>query len=257
MDSIDLSDIRMVLAPHELERIGRFRYAVYVEEQGKRTAHADHEARTLIEPEDHNWATRTYWVERGGEILGTVRTQRGPFPALMAEQMQLDRLPFGGQPNLVLFSRLLISPAARRTDVISKILIAGVAMTAGNGLIAGVHTCKPELAPVFETFGCSAYAAPFVHDEAGPQQPMALLCEGEYLRRRGSPLASWLETFKPASPHTDDFLALVESHRRETGRDIACPASRLAAPNHLPAAHHGRAMASNDANPEHAIGDRP
>ena len=228
MNPLDLSDVRMVITPDDVERVGRFRYSVYVEEQGKHALHADHEAKTLIEPEDRDWNTRTYWVERGGEILGTVRAQRGPFPTSVAEQMQLHRLPFGGQQNLVLYSRLMIAQKARHSDVIGKIFVVGFAITPGNGLVAGVLTCAPPLVRVFEMLGCAAYAEPFIHEEAGPQQPMAVLGEVEYLRRRGSHLADWLATFKQSSPHTNDFLSSVECYRERTGLSAPRTASRLA-----------------------------
>lgn len=229
MNPLDLSDVRMVITPHDLERVGRFRYSVYVEEQGKHAAYADHEAKMLIEPEDRDWNTRTYWVERDGEILGTVRAQRGPFPPSLAKQMQLDRLPFGGQQNLVLYSRLMIAQKARHSDVIGKIFVVGFAITPGHGLVAGVLTCTPVLTRVFEMLGCAAYAEPFMHDEAGLQQPMAVLGEVEYLRQRGSHLANWLATFKRESPTTNEFLSLVHEHRERAGLAVPRSASRLSA----------------------------
>ena len=49
---MDLHDVRVAVAPDDLARVGAFRYRIYVEEQRKFAAHADHEARTLIEPLD-------------------------------------------------------------------------------------------------------------------------------------------------------------------------------------------------------------
>ena len=106
--------------------------------------------------------------------------------------------------------------------------MVGFAITPGNGLVAGVLTCAPALTRVFEMLGCAAYAKPFVHNESGLQQPMAVLGEVDYLRQRGSPLASWLETFKPDSPYTTEFHSLVETSCRERDADAPRKASRLA-----------------------------
>ena len=227
MKPIDLSDVRMVLTPSDLERIGRFRYAVYVEEQGKSTPHADHRRRTLIEPEDRDWNSRTYWVEREGRILGTVRAQRGPFPPEVARQMRLDAFPFDGQSRLALYSRLMVAQQARHTDVVSRLIFVGVAITTWNHLCAGVMTCLPALVPIFEKLGCAAYAEPFVHADSGVQQPMALLCEAQYLRERGSPVADWVDSIKPESPHSAAFLALIEGYRTWASLTAPLAASRL------------------------------
>ena len=82
--------------------------------------------------------------------------------------------------------------------------------------------------PKARLLGCAAYAKPFVHNESGLQQPMAVLGEVDYLRQRGSPLASWLETFKPDSPYTTEFHSLVETSCRERDADAPRKASRLA-----------------------------
>lgn len=229
MDLIDLSDVRMVITPEDLQRVGQFRYGIYIEEQGKTARYADHQARTLIEPEDRDWNTRLFWVERAGGMLATIRVQRGPLPQDLAACMQLDTLPFGGQQNLLYFSRLMIVREARHSDVIGKIFVAGFSLAISNHLVAGVLTCAPALVQMFEMLGCTCYAKPFLHAEAGLQQPMAVLGEAEYLRKRGSTsLAKWLVAFKQDSPHTDDFLALTEMHRVKVGRGSPRTASRLA-----------------------------
>ena len=228
MESIDLSDVRMVITPHDLERVGRFRYSVYVEEQGKRTPYADHIAKTLIEPEDRDWNSRVYWVEREGSILGTVRAQRGPFPAITARQLRVELLPFPGEDSLLLFTRMMVAPEARHSAVTGKLFFTALAIAISCNVQAGVLSCNPNLIPLFEMFGCATYADPFVHTDAGMQQPMAVLGEVDYLRQRGSPLAYWVSRFKADSPYTNDFLALVESHRRKAGTEAPRRASRLA-----------------------------
>lgn len=227
MESLDLSDVRVVITPHDLQRVGQFRYSVYIEEQGKTARHLDHEAKTLIEPEDRDWNSRVYFAERDGKVLGTMRAQRGPFPEDLAASMGLDKLSFCGQQNLVLFSRLMVAREARHTDVAGKIFMAGFLIAPVYELAAGVLTCTPSLTSFFETLGCAAYAAPFVHEEAGPQQPMAVLPESQYLRQRGSPLGNWVSTYKPDSPLSADFLELIESYRSQSGKESLRKASRL------------------------------
>lgn len=227
MDTIDLPDVRVVITPRDLQRVGRFRYSVYIEEQGKAAKHLDHDAGTLIEPEDRDWNSRVYFAELDGKVLGTMRAQRGPFPGDLAAAMSLDKLSFCGQQNLVLFSRLMVAREARHTDVAGKIFMAGFLIAPIYELAAGVLTCTPSLNPFFETLGCAAYAAPFVHEEAGLQQPMAVLPESQYLRQRGSPLGNLVSTYKPDSPLSADFLELIESYRSQAGKESLRKASRL------------------------------
>lgn len=64
MESVDLPDVRMVIAPDDLQRVGRFHYGIYIREQGKAARHVDHEARTLIEPADASVPSCVPWIER-------------------------------------------------------------------------------------------------------------------------------------------------------------------------------------------------
>ncbi|MGN6519327.1 MAG: hypothetical protein ACTHK2_07890 [Dokdonella sp.] len=61
---MDLHDVRVAVTPDDLARVGAFRYRIYVEEQRKFAAHADHEARTLIEPLDRKASSLVYTIER-------------------------------------------------------------------------------------------------------------------------------------------------------------------------------------------------
>jgi len=227
--AMNLDDIRTVVTPEDLARVGRFRYEIYVQEQGKNALHVDHENRTLIEPEDRDVRSQIYWIESEGRILGTVRTQFGPFAPDFVESMQLHRLPFDPSRELFLFTRMMVAEDARRTEITTKLFRLGLTISITKNITAGILACAPRLVPVFESFGCLAYADTFVHSIAGPQVPMAVLGESDYMRERGSPLADWIQALRPLSVYTRRFLECVNEHRKHTASPPVRSARRLTA----------------------------
>lgn len=218
---MELSDVRVVVSPEQMERVGAFRYEVYVREQGKNARHADHVARALIEPADRQASSFVYYIERNGVIVASLRAE------LLDEQdgaHAASFAAFGFMPpsQMLFFSRLMLAADARGSVATARLLQSGFALAILKNRSLGLLTCRPALVPVFERFGCLQYADSFTHAEHGLQTPMAILGEVAYLRGRAAPLADWLATHRRESPYTRRFLDVARacaSHARSRVRD--------------------------------------
>lgn len=208
---MDLSDVRVVVSPEQMQRVGAFRYGVYVQEQGKSARYADHAARVLIEPTDHAASSLVYYIERNGDIIASLRVE------FLEAQDQAHAATFASfhfmpPAQMLFFSRLMVSADARASTATARLLQIGFALAILKGRSLGLLTCRPVLVPVFERFGCLQYADAFTHAEHGLQTPMAILGEIAYLRGRAAPLADWLAEHRPESPYTERFLDIARTY---------------------------------------------
>ena len=209
MKTFNSSQVRAVIDPADLERVGKFRYHIYVEEQNKLAMHADHDARTLIEPADRRACTSVYWLEDDNGILGTVRAEVLSQSDVEQEYLGLEAFDFLEPDQIVYFSRLMIAPNARGSRIASILCFTGFQLGVVKNCSVGILLCKPELVPLFASYGYVAYADEFVHPEFGSEVPMAIVGEVDYLRPRAPSLASWLERYRPDSPYTKRFLGRI------------------------------------------------
>lgn len=215
---MDLHDVRVVVTPEDLARVGAFRYRIYVEEQRKFAAHADHDARTLIEPLDRNASSLVYCIERAGEIAATMRVEFLDEDARARHAAAFDTFNFILPAQMMHFTRLMIAPAARNSDAMPKLLFLGFALALLKDRCFGLLTCKPELVPVFERYACLQYADVYVDAECGEQVPMVILGEPRYLRECGAPLADWLVRHRTDSPYSQRVLERIDAWRAERPR---------------------------------------
>jgi hypothetical protein len=222
---MDTSDVRIVFTPDQLERVGAFRYQVYIEEQGKTTVHADHVARRLIEPIDRDASSLIYFLERDNRLIATLRVEfLGADDYAHAPAFAVfDFMP---PSQMMHFTRLMVAPEARRSDATPKLLFLGFALAVLKDRSLGLLTCKPELVPVFEMYGCLQYADAFVHPEHGSQVPMAILGEVDYLRARAAPLAGWLAQHRTENLYTERFLDRIAAYRAASRNAVGVRAAR-------------------------------
>ena len=226
---MDLSEVRVALCPEDLERVGAFRYSVYIEEQGKTARYADHERRVLIEPEDRSPRSLVLWIEREGRIVGTVRADMGPFDIEAIEQLQLSRLSFLPQERMLYFRRMMVAAEMRHSDVTQKLCFCCLTLGITKDVFGAILSCHPKLQRVFETYGWLQYAPEYHHSEAGAQIPMAVLTEPDYFVSRQSPVVEWLRPHRPDSPFTTTFLDVVAAFRGEPVAATTKKARRLVA----------------------------
>lgn len=82
------------------------------------------------------------------------------------------------------FTRLMVAHAARQSGATAKLLFFGLSLAVLKNRSLGLLTCKPELVPLFEMYGCLQHADAFVHAQYGLHGPMAILGVVAYLLER-------------------------------------------------------------------------
>lgn len=216
---MDLSDVRVVASPEQMERVGAFRYGVYVQEQGKSARHADHAARVLIEPADHAASSVVFYIERDDVIVASLRAELLEAQDC-AHAASFSAFAFMPPSQMLFLSRLMVAAPARGSSATAGLFQAGFALAILKRRSLGLLTCRPALVPVFERFGCLQYADAFIHAEHGSQIPMAILGEIAYLRERAAPLAGWLACHRQESPYTGRFLAVARARMEQASPRI-------------------------------------
>lgn len=188
----------------DLERIGQFRYQVYVKELGRRAAFADHGRQTLIEPADHLPHSVIFYTEHQGQLTGTARATLGPLDeddiapyAAVTDAPALQALPAA---KMVLVTRLMVAPNARGLGDAAALVQACFEFSCRNGVVLGLASCKPALQPFFQRSGFAVCGPDYEHPDAGAQRPMLMVVEPAFLAARRSRLAALCGHHRTHSP---------------------------------------------------------
>jgi predicted GNAT family N-acyltransferase len=105
---------RLAASPSDLKAVARLRYEVYIAEQGKPYAEADHEQRLLTDSLDVDG--HTIVVEVDGKLVGTVRTNFFANQATFdfyAAMFDVNRLQDALPQQVTVCSRLAVLPEYR------------------------------------------------------------------------------------------------------------------------------------------------
>jgi predicted GNAT family N-acyltransferase len=184
--------VQVVLAQSEQERrpVYRLRYDVYVAEQGKAYAQADHDERLLKDDAD-DYAGVCLLVTVAGQPVATVRTTHLHDDAAYhayCERFDLARYDGASRNDMVVCSRLAILPQYRKTRVVHTVFEAIYRYEAERGVRLCFQYCAPALVPLFEHYGFREYT-PVVEDPVlGQAHRMLLVLDDlDHLQRVGSP----------------------------------------------------------------------
>lgn len=175
---------------HERRAVFRLRYDVYVAEQGKAYAQADHDERLLWDDAD-DYAGACLLVTVAGQPVATVRTTHLHDDAAYQayrERFDLARYATASRNDMVVCSRLAILPQYRKTRVVHVVFEAIYRYGAERGVRLCFQYCAPALVPLFEHYGFREYA-PVVEDPIlGRAHRMLLILDDlDHLRSVGSP----------------------------------------------------------------------
>ena len=171
----------------ELEEIGRLRYRIYVEEMARTQRHADHRARTVLEPLD---ATGTVLLARDrGELVGTVRWNRGlpgEYAAFFCPGGELD----ADDRRVSVSSKLMVLERYRTTTLAVRLAQAAYDIAAlGHGALLNFIDCNDHLVAFFSGLGFVELGTA-LHPEYGNVHRMVLcLPDADRLRAARSPFA--------------------------------------------------------------------
>jgi CRP-like cAMP-binding protein len=185
---------RIAIAETEAEReaVYRLRYDVYVEEMGRYQTVADHEHRLLREDVDDQ--SRISYAEIDGEVVATARLTwggDGPFPQRMIDQYSLapflEELPADA---IAVGERAMVRPPLRGTDLLHRMMIAGMDWVAERRIQLIFGDCEPHLLNLYLGLGMRTYSRTNINSpEAGYLIPIVTVVEDiDHFRSLNSPL---------------------------------------------------------------------
>lgn len=191
--SVNALRVRRVQTSEEAEAVFRLRYAVYVEELGRRQLHADHAARTIEEPIDrasHIWAA--YF---GDALVGTVRSSYaarsdlGVYPALY----DMGRVGAAFPTRTSVTTKLFVVSGRRQMSIAQSLACATFRQGYSDGIEHDFIDVYPSRRAFFERLGYRVHVPHAVHPEYGEVIVMRLdLHDHAHLARVGSPLVESL-----------------------------------------------------------------
>lgn len=184
-----------------LEAIGRLRYDLFVQRDGKRYECADHEAAIFLEPIDA--VSLNFQATDHQRCLATVRmtwAQDALGDKHLSEAVKNSGLPDADLSITVLNSRLALRPEMR-----AKLYLTEMFRTVyRSGHVNGARYClvaaRPSLSKLYIRFGFRDTQRRYV-DEVGGEMAITKLDlhDGEHLRRIRSPLLDVFEDLHPTS----------------------------------------------------------
>ena len=214
--------VREATTDEERERIFRFRYEGYWEQQRLLPELCDHERKTLRDADDA--VARLFYVERAGTVLGTLRVNWfADGPASAANRDLFGVAPFErslGTEQMALLSRFIVAPEERGGACAGLLLLE----VARFGIAKRIHLafcdCEPHLMPFYRSIGFRSYKSVVGHATSGVLIPLILVVSDRaYLDRIGSYLCSLLPDEYPSCP--DDVLALIsDGGAQSVGADV-------------------------------------
>lgn len=203
-------EIRRVTDARELGLLARFRYSVYVEEMGRSEPHADHQARTLIDPLDGEGVNLAAFVQSQGEdeIVGCVRLNyawRQPLD-YYEDFYEMRGSPSGVHPTSTgICTRLMVGRHHRRSDLPVRLVRAAYSRALIDGVRHGYIDCNPHLNDFFLRMGFEVHCGPKIHPVYGTVTVLRLAMHDiPRLDACHSPLAAdlrdWLATASTRQP---------------------------------------------------------
>lgn len=182
--------IRTASTRAERSLIYRFRYQVYVEEMGKTIRGADPARRVITDPVD-DFSTLLY-ATGGREVQATLRLawlDQGPIPDRYRQYYALDRFDARPARELVLASRLMLSPEQRGSALLGRLLGEGYNVAREHGAQFVFCDCAPALVQLYEHLGFRRYKDNVYDPDTGLKIALVLVTEDvDHLRRCASPL---------------------------------------------------------------------
>jgi GNAT superfamily N-acetyltransferase len=183
--------VRLATSSEELQRLYRFRYEIYVEEMGRPQKHADHEARTIIEPLDQK-AHQFLAEDDQGRVIGTLRTNFGG-ESLFGDYHALYGMDCLGEfplERVSITTKFMVRPEYRRGTLGIRLAREVYRFCLLRGILVDFIDCNVHLETVFEGLGYRRYRSRVLHPEYGDVLPMVLLLTDlEHFDAVGSPFA--------------------------------------------------------------------
>lgn len=184
------SKVCLANSQEELEELFRFRYQIYVEEQGLSPAGVSHERRVFSDDLDEY--STSWYVRSEGEITGSLRlTCLSDLPNL-----SLMKGKFNFEPALKRFQKtqlcttsrfVLSSKVSGRTAL--NLMKEGMIYGINRGLKLNYGDCSPHMLPFYNRLGYRVYTNAYNDPDYGYKFPIVMLGgDKEWLEKNQSPL---------------------------------------------------------------------
>ena len=178
----------------ELNRLGRFRYEIYVEEMQRIQLYADHDHRVIIDPLDEG--ATNFIAEQNGSIVGTVRVNF-PRDTSVGDYESFYAIPDDSymREATSITTRLMVSPRLRGGSLPLRLALTAYEFGLRNGILFDHIDCNDHLRSFFFKLG---YEEMFRknHAEYGDVTCLVLrLRDRKRLSNSGSPFLKALDAF--------------------------------------------------------------
>jgi predicted GNAT family N-acyltransferase len=159
----------------ELMQIGRLRYDLFVERDGKSYRAVDMEQRLFLEPVDECSLNFLGTIE--GDCVIAVRSTRAEdakaderlWRIVEKSHIAADRIP-----TTVIYSRFVVRERIRARLLIPALFHLAYQTALSSGMSHALLAARPSLVPIFERFGFVAESTAFLDEIAGPMVIMTL-----------------------------------------------------------------------------------
>jgi predicted GNAT family N-acyltransferase len=193
------SSVTISRTDRELAQIGRLRYELFIERDGKPYRNADKEQRLFLEPVDK--CSLNFFGTIGNDCVIAVRSTKVP-DAKCDEQLSRvvgkSALPADQISTTVISSRFVVCEQIRARRLIPEVFRNVYRTALSSGMTHGILAARPSLVPIFERFGFLAGSTAFLDEIAGPMVIMKLdLFDRSHLTKMTSPLL----------PDYDEFIS--------------------------------------------------
>ena len=186
--------IRRAVTSAERLAVFAFRYSVIVDELGVMIPTANHERRTVEDPEDS--CGHLFAAFREGEVVGTARANflREGSVKPHSELLDLDDAPTRGVTSVS--SRFLVTARLRGSLVAVRIIQAWYRFIRSAGIEFDYILAKNDLLDLYTRIGYRPCGEPVHHPEIGDVLPLRLgVLDEAHFRAVRSPLVHCLAEF--------------------------------------------------------------
>lgn len=194
-------EVRLARGRVELLKLFRFRYAIYVEEMGRKLMHADHSSQTIEDPLDSTGYNMIALED--GHIVGALRANIGTETDFgkYIELYEMGRAGACFPEHVSMTSKFMVSPQHRGGTVAVRLALACFEFGCVHDIYFDFMDTNRHLEATYQRLGYCAYKGRGVHPEYGDVLPMVLsLTNEQHLRSIHSPYLRVRRRFPWAKP---------------------------------------------------------
>jgi predicted GNAT family N-acyltransferase len=155
----------------DLQAIYRLRYKAYVEQQGKSYPWANHDLKSLRDPDDATARRQFVLRDSNAQIVAAVRTHEYP-PIHLSDRLATESFTEWADYPLYYVSKLVVSKEARDASLVRDLIIACFRDGASLGSAFSIIHASPRLLSMYRRIGFRPYFRSFLDSYAGLQVPL-------------------------------------------------------------------------------------